>query len=98
MSYRCYDDIKTQASAWEAALAAVESRAEDLEKLFVGEPGELLFATCGSPYYLGLANATLWRERLGPRVTAGAARVKTLGPMENGHSPRSSRRIPWKNP
>ena len=28
---------------------------------------------------------------------AGAARVKTLGPMENGHSPRSSR-IPWKNP
>ena len=29
---------------------------------------------------------------------AGAARVKALGPMENGHSPRSSRRIPWKNP
>ncbi len=29
---------------------------------------------------------------------AGAARVKVLGPMENGHSPRSSRRIPWKNP
>lgn len=97
MSYRCYDDIKTQASAWEAALAAVESRAEDLEKLFAEEPGELLFAACGSPYYLGLANATLWRERLGLRVTVGAARVKTLGPMENGHSPRSSR-IPWKNP
>jgi glutamine---fructose-6-phosphate transaminase (isomerizing) len=69
MSYRCYDDIKTQASAWEAALAAVESRAEDLEKLFAEEPGELLFAACGSPYYLGLANATLWRERLGLRVT-----------------------------
>ena len=44
MSYRCYEDIKTQASAWEAALAAVESRAEDLEKLFAEEPGELLFA------------------------------------------------------
>jgi glucosamine--fructose-6-phosphate aminotransferase (isomerizing) len=70
MSYRCYEDIKTQASAWEAALAAVESRAEDLEKLFAEEePGELLFAACGSPYYLGLANATLWRERLGLRVT-----------------------------
>ena len=69
MSYRCYDDIKTQASAWEAALAAVESRAEDLEKLFAEEPSELLFATCGSPYYLGLVNATLWRERLGLRVT-----------------------------
>jgi glutamine---fructose-6-phosphate transaminase (isomerizing) len=69
MSYRCYEDIKTQASAWEAALAAVESRAEDLEMLFADEPGELLFAACGSPYYLGLANATLWREQLGLRVT-----------------------------
>jgi glutamine---fructose-6-phosphate transaminase (isomerizing) len=70
MSYRCYEDIKTQASAWEAALAAVESRAEDLEKLFAEEePDELLFAACGSPYYLGLANATLLRERLGLRVT-----------------------------
>jgi glutamine---fructose-6-phosphate transaminase (isomerizing) len=69
VSYQCYEDIKTQASAWQAALAAVESRAEDLEKLFAVEPGELLFAACGSPYYLGLANATLWRERLGLRVT-----------------------------
>jgi hypothetical protein len=91
MSYRGYDDIKTQASAWEAALATVESRTGDLEKLFAEEPGKLLSATCGSPYFLGLANATLWRERLGLRVSVGAARVKTLGPMENGHSPRSSR-------
>ena len=98
MSYRCYGDIKTQASAWKAALAAVEWRAEDLEKPIAEEPGELLFAACGSPYYPGLANAALWRERLGLRVTVGAARVKALGPMGNGHSPRSRRRIPWKNP
>jgi glutamine---fructose-6-phosphate transaminase (isomerizing) len=69
MSYQCYEDIKSQASAWEAALAAVESRAEDLEKFFAEKPGELLFAACGSPYYLGLANATLWRELLGLHVT-----------------------------
>ena len=69
MSYQCYEDIKSQASAWEAALAAVDSRAEDLEKFFAEKPGELLFAACGSPYYLGLANATLWRELLGLHVT-----------------------------
>jgi glucosamine--fructose-6-phosphate aminotransferase (isomerizing) len=69
MSYQCYEDIKSQASAWEAALAAVESQAEDLEKFFAEKPGELLFAACGSPYYLGLANATLWRELLGLHVT-----------------------------
>ena len=69
MSYQCYEDIKTQASAWKAALTTVESRAEDFGKLFAQEPDELLFASCGSPYYLGLANATLWRERLGLRVT-----------------------------
>jgi glutamine---fructose-6-phosphate transaminase (isomerizing) len=69
MSFQCYEDIKTQASAWEAALTTVESRAEDFRKLFAQEPDELLFASCGSPYYLGLANATLWRERLGLRVT-----------------------------
>lgn len=69
MSYQCYEDIKSQASAWEAALAVVESQAEDLEKFFAEKPSELLFAACGSPYYLGLANATLWRELLGLHVT-----------------------------
>ncbi len=69
MSYQCYEDIKTQAGAWKAALRAVESRAEDFRRLFAQEPDELLFASCGSPYYLGLANATLWRERLGLRAT-----------------------------
>jgi hypothetical protein len=59
MSFRCYQDIKTQTSAWEAALEATVSRAEDIRTLFTDEPGELLFAACGSPYYLGLANTTL---------------------------------------
>jgi hypothetical protein len=64
MSFRCYQDIKTQTSAWEAALEATGSRAEDFRTLFADEPGELHFTACSSPYYLGLANATLWRERL----------------------------------
>jgi glutamine---fructose-6-phosphate transaminase (isomerizing) len=64
MRYRCYEDITTQAAAWKAALAAVEFRTEDIKTFFADEPDELLFTACGSPYYLGLANATLWRERL----------------------------------
>jgi len=69
MGYQCYEDIKTQAVAWRAALAAVDSLAEDLAAFFAERPSELLFAACGSPYYLGLANAALWRERLNLRTT-----------------------------
>jgi glutamine---fructose-6-phosphate transaminase (isomerizing) len=69
MSYQCYEDIKTQAVAWAAALEATGSRAEDFRTLFADEPGELLFTACGSPYYLGLANVSLWRERLGLHAT-----------------------------
>jgi len=69
MRYRCYEDITTQAAAWDAALAAVDSRAEDLRTFFADEPSEMLFTACGSPYFLGLANATLWRERFGLHLT-----------------------------
>ena len=69
MRYQCYEDITTQATAWKAALTAIDSRAEDFRAFFADEPGELLFTACGSPYLLGLANATLWRERLGLRAT-----------------------------
>jgi glutamine---fructose-6-phosphate transaminase (isomerizing) len=69
MRYRCYEDITTQAAAWKAALAAVEFRTEDFKTFFADEPDELLFTACGSPYYLGLANATLWRERFGLHAT-----------------------------
>jgi hypothetical protein len=48
MSFRCYQDIKTQTRAWEAALEATGSRAEDFRTLFADEPGELLFTACGS--------------------------------------------------
>jgi glutamine---fructose-6-phosphate transaminase (isomerizing) len=80
MSYRCYGDIKTQARAWRAALAAVDSQAKDLTAFFAERPDELLFASCGSPYYLGLANASLWRERFGLRVTVAPSSEIMLFP------------------
>lgn len=80
MSYQCYTDIRTQASAWEAALAAVDDRMGDLRELFADAPTEILFTACGSPYYLGLANAALWRERMGARVTVAPSSEIMLFP------------------
>lgn len=70
MSYRCYEDIKTQDVAWKAALSAVDERAEELEALFSDPPGEVLFVSCGSPYYIGQSNAALWKERTHLRAAA----------------------------
>ncbi len=69
MNYRCYEDIKGQAEAWKAALSVVDERIEDVRGLAGDSPDDLLFTSCGSPYYMGLANATLWREKLGTRVS-----------------------------
>jgi hypothetical protein len=52
MSFRCYQDIKTQTRAWEAALEAAGSRAEDFRTLFADEP-----ASCSSP---PAARRTTW--------------------------------------
>lgn len=77
MGYQCYDDIKGQAGAWRAALAAVDERIEAVRDLFGDPPEDLLFTSCGSPYYLGLANAPLWKEKLG----VGAAVVPSSEAM-----------------
>lgn len=70
MNYQCYEDIKTQAAAWKAALSAVDARSSDFEMLFAEPPSELLFTACGSPYYIGLSNIILWREYAGLHATA----------------------------
>ena len=69
MSYRCYDDIKNQAGAWRSALVAVDERVEDVRALVGDLLEDVLFTSCGSPYYLGLANALLWKEELGTRAS-----------------------------
>ncbi len=69
MTYQCYDDIKTQTAAWRAALSAVDNRVGDVRALIGDQIEDVLFTSCGSPYYLGLANATLWQEKLGATVS-----------------------------
>ena len=61
MTYRCYEDIKGQASAWKAALRVVDERVEEVRELIGRSGARMLFTSCGSPYFLGLATATLWR-------------------------------------
>jgi glucosamine--fructose-6-phosphate aminotransferase (isomerizing) len=68
MTYRCYEDIKGQADAWRAAIGAVEERIEAFRRL-AGGADRVLISACGSPYFMGLANATLWREKRGVGVT-----------------------------
>jgi glutamine---fructose-6-phosphate transaminase (isomerizing) len=69
VSYRCYDDIKKQADAWKSALEAVDEQIEAIEALVGDSLEDVLFTSCGSPYYLGLSNALLWKEELGVRAS-----------------------------
>jgi glutamine---fructose-6-phosphate transaminase (isomerizing) len=70
VSYRCYGDIRTQAEAWNAALAVVDEQVKEIRELLGQPPDDVLFTACGSPYYMWLSNATLWREKLGARTIA----------------------------
>lgn len=79
MSYRCYEDIKGQADAWRAALAAVDGRVGEVRGLLDGAT-EVLFTSCGSPYFLGLATAPLWRERVGVDVAVAPSSEVMLFP------------------
>jgi glutamine---fructose-6-phosphate transaminase (isomerizing) len=80
MTYRCYEDIKGQASAWKAALRAVDERIEDVRGLISRSDARMLFTSCGSPYFLGLATATLWREKLGMEVAVAPSSEVMLFP------------------
>lgn len=70
MEHCCYQDIKTQPEALSAAIAAVDAAYPQLEEILAEKPTELIFVACGSPYYLGLSNAALWRERAGIAASA----------------------------
>jgi glutamine---fructose-6-phosphate transaminase (isomerizing) len=80
MTYRCYEDIKGQASAWRAALRVVDERIEEVRGLISRSDARMLFTSCGSPYFLGLATATLWREKLGMEVAVAPSSEVMLFP------------------
>lgn len=90
MSYRCYRDIKEQAGAWKAALSAVDERIEKVRALVGDSTREVLFTSCGSPYFLGLATDTLWREALGMSVTVSPSSEAMIFPeatLPRGNNP-----------
>ena len=79
-TYKCYEDIKGQASAWKAALRTVDERIEDVRGIIARSDARMLFTSCGSPYFLGLATATLWRENLGMEVAVAPSSEVMLFP------------------
>jgi glutamine---fructose-6-phosphate transaminase (isomerizing) len=81
MTYTCYEDIKDQASAWKAALRVVDERVEEVRGLIGRSGARMLFTSCGSPYFLGLATATLWREKLGMEVAVAPSSEVMLFPQ-----------------
>jgi glutamine---fructose-6-phosphate transaminase (isomerizing) len=81
MTYTCYEDIKDQASAWKAALRVVDERVEEVRGLIGRSGTRMLFTSCGSPYFLGLATATLWREKLGMEVAVAPSSEVMLFPQ-----------------
>jgi len=81
MTYRCYEDIKGQASAWQAALKVVDERIDEVRQLISRSDTRMLFTSCGSPYFLGLATATLWREKLGMEVAVAPSSEVMLFPQ-----------------
>ncbi|MFN8457813.1 MAG: SIS domain-containing protein [Anaerolineae bacterium] len=58
-----HTEILSQPEAWSAALAVLNQQADALRDFYhQGAFDSVLFTACGSPYYLGLAAATLLNE------------------------------------
>ena len=58
-----YQEISSQLEAWAEAIAVVEAQRSSLTDLWVsGYFSRVIFAGCGSTYYLSLAAAALFQE------------------------------------
>ena len=75
--YATYREIVTQAQAWAQALEL--ARGVSLGEL-TEDPDEVIFAGCGSTYYLSMAAAVLCEELTGRRARATSAGELLLNP------------------
>lgn len=65
-----YEEITTQTTAWENALAVSRAQKQELEWLESKGYEQILFTGCGSTYYLSLAAAALFQELTGKSARA----------------------------
>ena len=76
-----HEEIHSQPEAWAHGLSTLQSNAHALRELWKGGDYEqVLFTGCGSPYYAGMAIATLLREQMGLLAEAQPASEVWLNP------------------
>ncbi len=73
-------EILSQPEAWAAALEQLKNRRPELERFDPGRYSQIIFAGCGSTYYLALAAASLTQELTGRPSRAFPASELWLSP------------------
>lgn len=78
-------EIFSQPEAWSDALSVVEKAREGLKDIGKREFDQVLFAGCGSTYYLSLAAAALFQELTGrmARAVPGGELLLNLNPQSH---------------
>ena len=80
-TYKCYDEIITQASAWQQAVDQVTRKESELRRFFTDhQPTDILVVGCGSPYYMGESVSVYWQAALGAHCRAVPASEVFLYP------------------
>ncbi|MEW5871512.1 MAG: SIS domain-containing protein [Chloroflexota bacterium] len=74
------DEINTQPAAWQNALETIGAQRDALRSLVKRPYGQVLFAGCGSTYYLSLAGSALFQELTGRVSRAFPAGELLLNP------------------
>jgi len=76
-----YPEIMSQPAAWRSALHEVHEKAHSIREFFVpGHFSEVLFTGCGSTYYLSMAAAAHFQEKVGCPTRALPASELALFP------------------
>jgi len=69
--YHCYTEITRQAEAWQEGVDAVLAQSAAIRSFFDEmQAGEIIFAGCTSPYYVGISAAAYWQSALGIHTKA----------------------------
>jgi glucosamine--fructose-6-phosphate aminotransferase (isomerizing) len=80
-------EIYSQPEAWQDALAVIEKLSNKLRNILFDDYAQIIFAGCGSTYYLSLAAAALFQEmtgRISRAVPAGELFLNPRVSLTNG--------------
>jgi glucosamine--fructose-6-phosphate aminotransferase (isomerizing) len=79
--YKCYDEIVTQADAWQQAVDEVSQKTHLIKQFFHHhQPKDILIVGCGSPFYMGESINLYWQKILAVRCGVAPASELVLYP------------------